>query len=71
MKPGRPRKGGQGPTLLERTKLCECCGDAYAKPANEPWKRWARRRFCSLDCWWATRGNWNRYSREFQLRVSE
>jgi hypothetical protein len=48
--------------LLEITRLCECCGDAYAKATFETWDRWARRRFCSRECWWATRPNWNRYA---------
>jgi hypothetical protein len=51
-------------SLLEKTKLCECCGDAYAKPQNQPWGRWDKRRFCSLECWWQSRPNWNRYAKE-------
>ena len=52
------RRGG----ILERTKLCESCGDAYAKAGNEQWSRWEKRRFCSLRCWWDVRPNWNAHS---------
>jgi len=49
--------------LLEITRICEYCGDAYAKPGIETWSRWVKRRFCSRECWWAIRPNWNRYAR--------
>ena len=52
------RKGG----ILDTTKLCESCGDAYAKAGNEQWSRWERRRFCSLRCWWNVRPNWNAHA---------
>jgi len=51
------RKKSRG--ILDRTKLCESCGDAYAKPQNEQWSRWERRRYCSLRCWWDIRPAWN------------
>ena len=51
-------------SITERTKLCEHCGDAYAKPSNQPWGRWHKRRFCSHECWWKARPNWNRYAKE-------
>ncbi len=49
-------------TVMDRTRLCESCGEVFAKPSNQPWNRWHKRRFCSKECWWKTRPNWNRYA---------
>lgn len=54
---GRPKL-----SIEHYTKQCEVCDDYYAKPSTTPWGRWNRRRFCSLECWWKTRPNWNRYA---------
>lgn len=56
---GAPRYTG----IMDRTKLCESCGDIFTKPSNQPWGRWRKRRFCSHECWWMTRPNWNRYAK--------
>ena len=50
-------------SILDYTKICEACGDIFAKPSNQPWGRWRKRRFCSRECWWMTRPNWNRYAK--------
>lgn len=55
---GAPRHTG----IMHHTKLCEACGDVFAKPATTPWNRWHKRRFCSKECWWKVRPNWNRYA---------
>ena len=55
---GAPLRTG----LMELTKLCEHCGDVFAKPATQPWNRWDQRRFCSHECWWKVRPNWNRHA---------
>ena len=49
-RPGRPRLDAPpfDSTLLTRT--CEQCGEDYDKPANCPWGRWLRSKFCGLDC---------------------
>ena len=46
-----------------RSKQCEHCNETFEKPFNEPWGRWDKRRFCSHQCWWSSRPNWNRYAK--------
>jgi hypothetical protein len=36
--------------MSAETKICECCGTAYARPRDYSEAQWTQRRFCSRKC---------------------
>ncbi len=55
---GAPKYTG----IMHHTKLCQQCGDVFAKPSTTGWNRWQGRRVCSRKCWAQFRPLWNRYA---------